>query len=191
MIAEAPIYIEDTGGMNIRDLRTKASLMKRKYGIDLLIIDYLQLMSGVDEKNKSRENVISEISRGCKLIAKELNIPVLALSQLSRAVESRADKMPQLSDLRESGSIEQDADVVIFIMRPEYYGMIEPVQINGNSYNVQGLAIAKIDKNRHGSTKNIALTFRKEKMKFTDYQHIGWQPMSNFSNTDENGRQIF
>jgi replicative DNA helicase len=128
-------------------------------------------MSGVDEKGKSRENIISEISRGCKLIAKELDVPVIALSQLSRAVESRADRMPQLSDLRESGSIEQDADEVIFLMRPEYYNMMQPVEIGGESYSAQGLVICKIDKNRHGSTKNIALKFQPELMKYEDYSN--------------------
>jgi replicative DNA helicase len=170
-LIKSPIYIEDKPGINIRELRTKANLLKRRYGVKLIMIDYLQLMSGVDEKGKSRENIISEISRGCKLIAKELDVPVIALSQLSRAVESRADRMPQLSDLRESGSIEQDADEVIFLMRPEYYNMMQPVEIGGESYSAQGLVICKIDKNRHGSTKNIALKFQPELMKYEDYSN--------------------
>ena len=170
-LCKAPIYIDETSAINIRELRTKAHLFKRKYDVQCLFVDYLQLMSGIDEKNKSRENVISEISRGCKAIAKELNIPVIALSQLSRAVEQRSDRMPQLSDLRESGSIEQDADEVIFLMRPEYYGMNEPVQIAGIEYNVNGLVICKIDKNRHGATKNIALQFEAALMKYCDYEN--------------------
>lgn len=168
-VCKAPIYIDETSAINIRELRTKAHLFKRKYDVKCLFVDYLQLMSGIDERNKSRENVISEISRGCKAIAKELDIPVIALSQLSRAVEQRSDRMPQLSDLRESGSIEQDADEVIFLMRPEYYGMTEPVRISGIEYNVNGLVICKIDKNRHGATKNIPLRFEAEKMKYSDY----------------------
>jgi len=155
-ISNAKIYIEDRTSMNIRDIRTKASLLKKKHNIGYIIVDYIQLMSGTDVKNKSREQVVSDISRGLKCIAKELEIPVIALSQLSRAVEARADKMPQLSDLRESGAIEQDADSVLFLMRPEYYGMTEPIEINSVEYPVQKLAICTIAKNRHGSTKNIA-----------------------------------
>lgn len=169
-LATAPIYIEDKPAITIRELRTKAHLLKQKYGIEYVMIDYLQLMKGIDEKYKNREQVISEISRGCKEIAKELEIPVIALSQLSRAVELRADKMPQLSDLRESGSIEQDADEVIFLMRPEYYGFKEPVEIGQRDYETNGLVICTIDKNRHGETKNIALRFEPELMKYSDYE---------------------
>ncbi|MCW3107281.1 MAG: helicase [Segetibacter sp.] len=169
-LSDAPIHIDDKAGISIRDIKIKASLFKRKYGIEYVMIDYLQLMKGVDEKGKSREQVISEISRGCKEIAKELDIPVIALSQLSRAVESRADKMPQLSDLRESGSIEQDADEVIFLMRPEYYNFIEPVKISAVQYDVKDLVICKIDKNRHGATKNIALRFEPELMRYGQYE---------------------
>lgn len=180
-LIKAPIYIDDTPGINIRELRTKATLLKRKHDIKLLVLDYLQLMSGVDERGKSRDTIIGEISRGCKKIAKELDIPVIALSQLSRAVESRADKMPQLSDLRESGSIEADADEVVFLMRPEYYGFTEPVIIGSNSYDTQGLVIIKIDKNRHGACKNIALRFTPELMKFSNYEaESTWKPINNF-----------
>lgn len=180
-LIQAPIYIEDSPGINIRELRTRANLLKRRYGIQILMIDYLQLMSGVDEKGKSRENIISEISRGCKIIAKELDIPVIALSQLSRAVEARSDKMPQLSDLRESGSIEQDADEVIFLMRPEYYGMINEVEMGGNSYPVKDLVICKIDKNRHGATKNIPMKFMCDTMKYQDYELSRWIPMKDIT----------
>ncbi len=187
-LIKSPIFIESKPGLNIRELRTKCNLLKRRNDIGCIMLDYLQLMSGVDEKNKSRENIISEISRGCKGIANELNIPVIALSQLSRQVESRSDKLPQLSDLRESGSIEQDADEVIFLMRPEYYGMNEPVEIGGQSYDTPGLVICKIDKNRHGATKNIPLRFNAETMRFGDYQEefqtSNWRPVKDWNEKD-------
>jgi hypothetical protein len=125
-------------------------------------------MSGIDRK-QNREGEISEISRGCKMIAKELDIPVIALSQLSRAVEGRADKIPQLSDLRESGSIEQDADLVIFLMRPETYSITE-MEIGGETISTNGMAVVKIAKNRHGAIKNIPLKFVSKLMKFNDYE---------------------
>lgn len=183
-LIKAPIFIEDDPGINIRELRTKATLLKRRSNIQLLVVDYLQLMSGVDEKGKNRENVIAEISRGLKKIAKELDIPVIALSQLSRSVESRADKMPQLADLRESGAIEQDADEVMFLMRPEYYGFTEPVSIGSNSYDVPGLVIVKVDKNRHGPNKNVALRFQPELMKFTNYETetSNWKSVAMYQN---------
>ena len=120
-ISELPIYIDDTPALNISALRTRARRMKRKYNIGLLVVDYLQLMKGNLMKENNRVQEIGEISQGLKAIAKELNIPVIAASQLSRAVETREDKRPQLSDLRESGNIEQDADIVMFIYREEYY----------------------------------------------------------------------
>lgn len=166
-LEKMPLYIDDTPSLNIRDLRSKATIMKKKYGIKFLCIDYLQLMSGVDKRG-TRETEISEISRGCKVIAKELDIPVLALSQLSRAVESRNDKIPQLSDLRESGSIEQDADSVIFLMRPETYGMRE-IEIKGQTYSSDGICVVKIGKNRHGSLKTLPFKFIGEVMKFEEY----------------------
>jgi replicative DNA helicase len=169
-VSKAPLYIEDRPAITIRDVRAKANVLKRKHGIKYIAIDYLQLMKGFDEKGKSREQVISEISRGCKEIAKELDLPVIALSQLSRAVESRADKIPQLSDLRESGSIEQDADEVIFLMRPEYYGFVEAISFNNVEYSANGLVICKIDKNRHGKTGTLPLRFEKELMKYCDYE---------------------
>lgn len=168
-ISSSKIFIEDRTSMNIRDIRTKATLLKKKHNIGYIIVDYIQLMSGTDVKNKNREQIVSDISRGLKCIAKELEIPVIALSQLSRAVESRADKMPQLSDLRESGAIEQDADSVLFLMRPEYYGMTEPIDINNIEYPVQKLAICTIAKNRHGSTKNIAMEFTGSTMQFKNH----------------------
>jgi len=165
-LQKAKLYIDDTPSLNIRDLRSKAAILKRKYNIEFLCIDYLQLMSGVDRKG-NRESEIAEISRGCKIIAKELNIPVMALSQLSRAVESRQDKMPQLSDLRESGGIEQDADSVIFLMRPETYG-IKEIEVDGMTYGSEGKCIVKLAKNRHGNLKNIPFQFIGERMEFKE-----------------------
>ena len=165
-ITNSKIYIEDKTSMNIRDIRTKASVLKKKYNIGYIVVDYIQLMSGTDVKGKNREQIVSDISRGLKCIAKELEIPVIALSQLNRAVEQRPDKMPQLSDLRESGAIEQDADSILFLMRPEYYNMTEPVNFKDQEFPVQNLAICSIAKNRHGSTKNIPMEFIGNTMKF-------------------------
>ena len=169
-ISQSKIFIEDTTSMNIRDIRTRSAILKKKYNIGFIIVDYIQLMSGIDAKGKNREQIVSDISRGLKCIAKELEIPVIALSQLSRAVESRSDKMPQLSDLRESGAIEQDADSVLFLMRPEYYGMTEPIDLNNVEYPSQNLAICLIAKNRHGSTKNIAMEFTGATMQFRNHE---------------------
>lgn len=182
-IGKSKIFIEDKTSINIRDIRTRANLLKKKYNIGYIVIDYLQLMTGLN-KTQSREQEIAEISRGLKCLAKELEIPVIALSQLSREVEKRPDKMPQLSDLRESGAIEQDADNVVFLMRPEYYKMTEDVNISGTEYSVNGLCIASIAKNRHGPTKNIALSFSGKTMHFYDNIenntniNTGWQPLS-------------
>lgn len=165
-ISKFPVYIDDSPSLNIRELRSKATILKNKFGIKVLFVDYLQLMSGVDRK-QNREGEISEISRGCKIIAKELNIPVIALSQLSRAVESRPDKMPQLSDLRESGGIEQDADCVLFLMRPETYGIPE-IEFEGQTISSIGQTIVKVAKNRHGALKNVVLNFIGETMEFKE-----------------------
>lgn len=168
-ISSCPIFIEDKSSINVRDIRTRSNILKKKHGIKYIVVDYLQLMKGLDTKNKNRENIISEISRSLKELAKELEIPVIALSQLNREVEKRPDKMPQLSDLRESGGIEADADEVIFLMRPEYYHMENSVDIGGIEYSPKGLCIASISKNRHGATKNIALQFVGEYMHFTNH----------------------
>lgn len=168
-ISKYKLFIDDSPSINIRDLRSKATILKRKYNIDFLCIDYLQLMSGVDRK-ANRESEISEISRGCKIIAKELAIPVMALSQLSRAVESRMDKMPQLSDLRESGAIEQDADSVIFLMRPDTYG-IQSIEVDGTEQSAKDVCVVKIAKNRHGSLKNIPFRFIGERMEFKEINY--------------------
>jgi replicative DNA helicase len=167
----SPLHIEDTGGIGISQLRAKATIMKQKYGIKVIFIDYLQLMSGQNKTNQNREQEVSLISRSLKSLAKELGVPIIALSQLSRKVEERADKMPQLSDLRESGSIEQDADAVIMLMRPNYYEMTNPIEIGGKEYATNDLVICKVEKNRHGSTKNIALRFLPETMTFIDYKN--------------------
>lgn len=168
-IANSKLYIQDDATVNIRDIRTKSHLLKRKYGIQYIVVDYIQLMNGIDKQGQNREQEVSNISRGLKLLARELSIPIIALAQLSRAVESRSDKMPQLSDLRESGAIEQDADEVLFLMRPEAYGMLSSVEIGGKEYDPGGLCIASTAKNRHGPTKNTALAFNGPCMHFTDH----------------------
>lgn len=190
MISKSKVFIEDKTSINIRDIRTRAYLLKKRHNIGYIVIDYLQLMQGVF-RNPSREQEIAEISRGLKCLAKELEIPIIALSQLSREVEKRPNKMPQLSDLRESGAIEQDADEVLFLMRPEYYKMTEDVTIGGKDYSVAGLCICAIEKNRHGPTKNIAISFTGKTMHFYDninnnINNIGsWKPVSqHFDNQD-------
>jgi replicative DNA helicase len=170
-ISKWPIHINDEAGMTLRKLRIKAHRWKKEYGIKLLCVDYLQLMSS-DTKKFNRESEISEISRGLKILAKDLNIPVIALSQLSRAVESRPDKMPQLSDLRESGAIEQDADMIWFLMRPGYYSQFrdsKTTEVENVQYDTENLCILSIAKFRAGETKPIALKFDGNLMKFSDY----------------------
>lgn len=166
------LVIDDTPALSIFDLRAKCRRLKAHNDIDLVIVDYLQLMQGNVEGGKAngnREQEISHISRSLKALAKDLNVPVIALSQLSRAVETRpGNKRPQLSDLRESGSIEQDADMVMFIYRPEYYKM-ESFEDNTPS---EGLAEIMIEKNRHGSGGNIRVRFQSQFTKFTDVDDI-------------------
>jgi len=120
-LSEARIFIDDTGGITMPEVRSKARKLKIEHGLDLIMIDYLQLMSGAGRNNENRQQEISEISRGLKMLARELDVPIIALSQLGRGLEQRADHRPMMSDLRESGAIEQDADVVMFIYRDEYY----------------------------------------------------------------------
>lgn len=165
-LAEAPLYIDDTPALSVFELRAKARRLKAEKNIELIIIDYLQLMTaGSDNKNGNREQEISTISRSLKSIAKELDIPIIALSQLSRAVETRGGtKRPQLSDLRESGAIEQDADMVMFIYRPEYHGFTEDE--TGNS--TAGLAEIIIAKHRNGALKDVPLRFIDRLAKFVD-----------------------
>lgn len=156
-LSEAPIYIDDTPGMSVLEMRTKARRAMHDHNLGLIIIDYLQLMQGNGRDNGNRVQEVSEISRGLKLIARELNVPVIALSQLSRSVESRSPQIPQLADLRESGSIEQDADIVMFIYREAYYNP------ETERENITDLFIAK---HRNGPTGKIELYFHPERLRF-------------------------
>jgi replicative DNA helicase len=164
-LINAPIFIDDTAGISIFDLKNKCRKLKREKNLGLIVVDYLQLITVPDHKG-NREQEIGIISRTLKNIAKELNVPVIALSQLSRAVEARQDKRPMLSDLRESGSIEMDADIVSFLYRPEYYGIMQDEKGNSTS----GVAMFIIAKHRNGPLADIMLNFEHEKTKFTDYQ---------------------
>lgn len=160
-LSQSPIYIDDSPGQTVLEIRAKARRLKAEKNVGLIIIDYLQLMSS-SAKMDSREREISTISRSLKALAKELNVPVIALSQLNRAVETRTDKRPQLSDLRESGSIEQDADVVIFLNRPEYYGITQ----FADGESTEGIAEIIVGKQRNGPTGDIRLKFIKEFARF-------------------------
>lgn len=157
-MAEAPIYIDDTPGLSVLEMRTKARRIAHDNQLGLIIVDYLQLMQANGNHNGNRVQEVSEISRGLKLIARELNVPLIALSQLSRSVESRTPPIPQLADLRESGSIEQDADIVSFIYRPGYY---EPD--NPEVQNITDLIIAK---HRNGPVGKVQLYFHPERLRF-------------------------
>ncbi|MEN8117459.1 MAG: replicative DNA helicase [Bacteroidota bacterium] len=161
---DAPIFIDDTPALSIFELRAKCRRLKMQHDIDIVVVDYLQLMTAGTDMRGSREQEVSSISRSLKAIAKELDIPIIALSQLNRSVESREGKRPQLSDLRESGAIEQDADIVTFIHRPEYFGITE--DSSGNS--LLGVAEIIIAKHRNGATADIHLRFKKELAKFSD-----------------------
>lgn len=168
-LVEAPLYIDDTPALSIFEFRAKARRLALSHQIKAIVIDYLQLMTGPPDLRGLREQEVSAISRSLKAIAKELNIPIIALSQLNRSVETRGgNKRPQLSDLRESGAIEQDADLVLFIHRPEYYGIHEDEQ--GSS--LRGIAELIIAKHRNGATGDVRLRFRSDQMKFTDNDSI-------------------
>ena len=156
-MAEAPIFIDDTPGVSVLEMRTKARRAAHEQPLGLIIIDYLQLMQGSGKSDGNRIQEVSEISRGLKLIARELNVPVIALSQLSRSVETRSPQIPQLSDLRESGSIEQDADIVMFIYREAYYNP------ETERENITDLIIAK---HRNGPTGKVELYFHPERLRF-------------------------
>jgi replicative DNA helicase len=162
-LSEAPLYIDDSATTNVMEMRTKARRLQAEQGLGLVIIDYLQLISGGGSGREGRTQEVSEISRGLKGLARELNVPVIALSQLSRAVESRTPPIPQLSDLRDSGSIEQDADVVAFLYRPWYYDKEQDENI------MQVL----IRKHRNGPIGDVDLYFHPEKRRYTDvdYNH--------------------
>ena len=170
-----PLYIDQTGGISIAQLAARARRLKRQRGLDVLIIDYIQLMQG-NKRTDNRVQEITEITTGLKSLAKELNVPIIALSQLSRQVENREDKRPQLSDLRESGSIEQDADVVLFVYRDEYYAERLMNDTESKDYaahqqryeNARGKAEVIIAKQRHGPTGTAHLAFQAEYTRFTD-----------------------
>ena len=160
----APIFIDDTPGITIMELRSKARRLKAEHDLQLIVIDYLQLMQGRSNKNgDNRQQEISEISRSLKALARELNVPVIALSQLSRSVESRQVKKPMLSDLRESGSLEQDADIVMFLYREDYY---DP---DTDQKNITDVIIAK---HRNGPVDTIQLFFHKQFTKFADLSRL-------------------
>ena len=167
-LAQAPIYIDDTPGLSLFEFRAKCRRLKARHNISMVIVDYLQLMAGDMQRNKmggNREQEIAAISRGLKAIAKELNIPIIAASQLSRAVETRGgDKRPQLSDLRESGAIEQDVDIAIFLYRPEYYGITQ----DENNNPTDQLAEVIIAKHRNGRTGTVNLHFDPLRTAFSD-----------------------
>ena len=164
-LADAQLFIDDTPALSIFEFRSKARRLKIQYDIQLIVIDYLQLMTGTPDTRGNREQEVASISRSLKAIAKELDIPIIALSQLNRSVESRGgNKRPQLSDLRESGAIEQDADLVAFIHRPEYYGLTE----DENGMPTAGIAEIIVAKHRVGAVDTVKLRFRKEQAKFMD-----------------------
>ncbi len=174
------MIIDDQPGLKVTDLRARARRMKESYGIAFLVIDYLQLISGSGSfrTQENRQNEISEISRMLKNLARELNIPILCLSQLSRKVEERPGHRPMMSDLRESGSIEQDSDIVMFLLRREYY----------DPNDKPGMAELIIAKNRHGSVGTVNLTYRKEIVRFDNYAPVKYGSLEeentmNFANT--------
>jgi replicative DNA helicase len=191
-LSKVPLYIDDTPALSITALRQRARRVKRQHGLHMIMIDYLQLLQGPpDKRNDNRVQEVSEITRGLKTLAKELEVPVLALSQLSRQVENREDKRPHLADLRESGSIEQDADVVTFIYRPEYYLEKEHPEPRPNEgddkfrerqeRHIQALSESRniaefiIAKQRHGPTGIVELHFEGQYTRFTDLdrEHSG------------------
>lgn len=173
-IASAPLHIDDTGGLSIAKLAARARRLKRTHGLDLIVVDYLQLVSATDGKEKNRVQEVSEITMSLKALAKDLSVPVIALSQLSRQVENREDKRPQLSDLRESGSIEQDADVVMFVYRESYYkGRAEPregtpehLEWQEEMDRLRHLAEVIIGKQRHGPIGTVKLSFDEDVTRF-------------------------
>ena len=176
-IYNLPLFIDETPAITIATLSNRARRIKRLFGVNLIVVDYIQLMrANTIKKNEGRVQEISEITQGLKALAKELNVPILALSQLSRAVEQRDDKLPQLADLRESGSIEQDADVVMFVYREEYYlerkqpklGSIEHAEWQSKMNDVNGLADIILGKQRHGPTGTVKVEFEGIYTKFKD-----------------------
>src|SRR5689334_19933959 len=179
-----PFYVDATGGLSIAQLMARARRLKRQKGLDLLVIDYIQLLSGSGKRSDNRVQEITEITTSLKALAKELNVPIIALSQLSRQVENRDDKRPQLADLRESGSIEQDADVVIFVYREEYYLQNKEPRIGTPEYEkwqtemelAHGKAEVIIGKQRHGPTGTVNLHFDAAITRFSDLAQDGYLP---------------
>ena len=178
-ISELPLYIDETPAISIAAMSNRSRRIKRLFGLDMIVVDYIQLMRGTLNNKDGRVQEISEITQGLKAIAKELSVPVVALSQLSRAVEQRDDKKPQLSDLRESGSIEQDADVVMFVYREAYYlerkeprpATVEHAEWQAKMNEISNLAEIIIGKQRHGPTGNVMLEFEAMFTKFKDTQN--------------------
>ena len=188
-LANAPLFIDDTPALSLYEFRSKARRLKTQYDIQLIVIDYLQLMTGNNDTRGNREQEVASISRSLKAIAKELNIPIIALSQLNRSVESRGgSKRPQLSDLRESGAIEQDADIVAFIHRPEYYGLNQ----DEDGLPTAGMAELIVAKHRNGEVRNVKLRFRKEQARFLDYDDIEPTGAGSFTSFDSsmNGNEF-
>ena len=183
-MSRIPLFIDETGGISIAQLAARARRLKRQRGLDVLIIDYIQLMQGSRRGNENRVQEVTEITTGLKALAKDLNIPIIALSQLSRQVESRDDKRPQLSDLRESGSIEQDADVVLFVFREEYYLQSKEPDPNDPKRaewlekfeKVRGKAEVIIAKQRHGPTGTARLAFQPMYTRFSDLAEDDYLP---------------
>src|SRR5512141_2275967 len=179
-----PLYVDETGGLSISQLTARARRLKRQKGLDLIIIDYIQLLQGSGRKSDNRVQEVTEITTSLKALAKELNVPIIALSQLSRQVENRDDKRPQLADLRESGSIEQDADVVIFVYREEYYLANKEPRVGTPEYEkwqldmslVHGKAEIIIGKQRHGPTGTVEVQFEGQFTRFSDLAHDGTMP---------------
>jgi replicative DNA helicase len=171
-----PLYVDETGGLSISQLTARARRLKRQKGLDMIVIDYIQLLQGSGKKSDNRVQEVTEITTNLKALAKELNVPIIALSQLSRQVENREDKRPQLADLRESGSIEQDADVVIFVYREEYYLANKEPRIGTPEYEkwqldmslVHGKAEIIIGKQRHGPTGTVEVQFEGQFTRFSD-----------------------
>ncbi len=198
-LAQAPIFIDDSAALNIFELRAKCRRLKNKHNIGMIIIDYLQLMSGTSDRQSNREQEISKISRDLKGLAKELQVPIIALSQLSREVEKRKDgaKMPQLSDLRESGAIEQDADMVMFLYRPEYYDITSNEMGESN----KGETHVRIAKHRNGTLETIKLRALLHIQKFTDmeeddFNNLGlgggsWKPVTPEASGGGDGARLY
>ncbi len=182
----ARIFIDDTPSISVMELRTKCRRLKSEHDIGMIVVDYLQLMTASVKDNSNREQEIATISRGLKALAKDLDVPVVALSQLSRAVEQRGgDKRPQLSDLRESGSIEQDADVVMFLYRPEYYG----IKTTPEGHSTKGLAEIIVGKQRNGPTGSKRLYFVEDYARFENFSRSD-QPGDNFIDRDSGEENI-